>query len=94
MNKKYSERIHFKNRVQERLGLTINRVDVINLVNSILNNDNVFKTYKISQRKTIYDMIFLKNRCFIFFDHKRKAPITIYSKDMDISNILRKCEGE
>jgi hypothetical protein len=88
MDKKYSQRVHFKNRVAERLGLNINRVDIINLVASIYNKDNIFKSYRISGRKTVYDMMFKNNRCYIFFDHNRKTPITVYTREMGIQSIL------
>jgi hypothetical protein len=92
IDKKYAQRIHFKNRVQERLGLVINRDDISNLVTDIMREDNVINSYKVSQRKSIYDMIFKSKRCFIFFDHIRKTPITVYTKDMGITNILKRLE--
>jgi len=88
MDKKYSQRVHFKNRVAERLGLNINRVDIINLVASIYKNENIFESHRISNRKTVYDMIFKNKRCYIFFDHNRRTPITVYTREMGIQSIL------
>jgi len=94
MDKKAAEKAHFKKRVKERLGVDINRVNIINLVNDIMSGDNVIQSYKITNRKSIYDIIFMKTRCFVFFDHNRRVPITVYSKDMGIENVLKKLEDD
>lgn len=94
MDKKSAQKIHFKNRVHERLGLNINRVDISNLIQDIKRGDNVMNEYKLTNRKTVYDMIFLRKRCFIFFDHNRETPITVYTKEMGIQNVLKKLEED
>ena len=78
-NKTEWYRDHFKKRMLERFGLTINRNDIREITNWILNGDNVLSEEKKSSRVTKYRVIFKQNDCFVLFDHVRNVPMTTYS---------------
>ncbi len=80
--KKYANRAHFKKRVKERLGITINRKDIRELIYDIENNNIISWTMQ-SRRVVSYNMKFKGIRCFIKYDQIRKTPITVVTVEMD-----------
>jgi hypothetical protein len=82
LSKKASCKIHFKKRVQERLGLKINRHDIRELIDNILRKTSVISWEPKTNRVTRYNVIFKEKHCQIFFDEIRKVPITVLTNDM------------
>ena len=75
-------RKHFKKRVKERLGLSINRFDIKQLCENIKKRIDVISWREQSNRVICYNMIFLTKRCIIVFDDIRKTPITVLTMSM------------
>lgn len=85
--KTYAQREHFKKRLFERFGLTINRYKYKEIVDKIQNNQ-AKRIETQSRRLTLYLVEIQGIPVKVVYDHQRKTVVTALTLDMDPNELM------
>lgn len=86
-DKTYAQREHFKKRLFERFGLTINRYKYKEIVDKIQNNQ-AKRIETQSRRLTLYLVEIQGIPVKVVYDHQRKTVVTTLTLDMDPNELM------
>lgn len=75
LDKAMCQKEHFKNRMKERFGISVNRIDIKEISN-LVNEKN--KVLDVTKREKHYKIKFKEKEIIIVYDEKRKVPVTAY----------------
>lgn len=80
MTKAQSERRHFQRRAEERLGVSLSRDEVRQIVEFIQSGGAQF-VERQSKRCTLWGVCIRGADCVVVYDKKRKQPVTVLRRE-------------